>query len=55
MKAPTFVTAVLWSLIATSAFAEAVSVPELDPGSLTTGLALLGGGLLLLGAPRRRK
>lgn len=43
--------ALTWLLIATNAFA---SVPELDPGSAATALALLAGGLLVLNGRRKR-
>ena len=47
---------IFWSGIAGSAFAQVDPrpVPELDPGSMASGLALLiGGGLLLLERYRR--
>jgi len=41
---------------ATEAFASAVprAVPEIDPGSVTAGVALLAGGLLILRARMRK-
>lgn len=46
-----FSAAALWSLIATSAFA--IPVPELDPGSAPTVLALIAAGLLVLNGRRK--
>jgi len=38
--------ALIWS--ATSSFAFARAVPEIDPGSATSALTLLAGGVLLI-------
>jgi hypothetical protein len=45
--------ALVWS--ASSGWAFARGTPEIDPGSATSALALLAGGLLLLKPRRRRK
>jgi len=41
--------------LGTNAFASAVSVPEIGPASLSAGVALLAGGILVLRARRRSK
>jgi MYXO-CTERM domain-containing protein len=41
--------------LGTDAFASAVSVPEISPASLSAGIALLAGGMLVLRARRRSK
>lgn len=46
---------VLLSLTATPVFAGGSVVPEIDGGSLTTGLGLLAGGVLMLRARLGRK
>jgi hypothetical protein len=45
--------ALVWS--ATSGFAFGRGTPEIDPGSATSALALLAGGLLLVKPRLRRK
>jgi LPXTG-motif cell wall-anchored protein len=41
--------------LSTGAFASnAVAVPEINPGSISAGLALLAGGVLMLRARRRK-
>jgi hypothetical protein len=47
--------ALIVSLILTATAANAVSVPELDPGSASMGLALLAGGLLVLNGRRFKR
>ena len=51
-KAGVLAVIVLVGLVATSAQA---SVPELDPGSASLGLALLAGGLLLFNGRRPKR
>jgi len=41
--------------LGTDLFASAVSVPEISPASLSAGVALLAGGILVLRARRRSK
>jgi hypothetical protein len=52
-----YVTGLMMVLLsaATPAFAVQASVPEIDGGSLTTGLGLLAGGVLILRARRGAK
>jgi len=45
--------ALVWS--ASSSFAFARAVPEIDPGSATSALTLLAGGVLLLKSRLRSK
>jgi hypothetical protein len=45
--------ALVWS--ASSNFALSRGVPEIDPGSATSALTLLAGGVLLLMPTKRRK
>lgn len=41
-------------MIGVSAVASAVAVPEVDPASAGSALALVSGGLLLLGSRRKK-
>lgn len=40
--------------LATVAMAQPASVPEIDPGSATSAVALLAGGVMILRAKLRR-
>lgn len=46
---------IMLSLKATAVFASGAVVPEIDGGSVATGLGLLAGGMLMLRARRGRK
>jgi hypothetical protein len=46
---------ILFLALATSAFAGAVSVPEIDATSATAALTLLAGGILVLRSRRAKK
>jgi hypothetical protein len=50
-----YLAGVMMVIVAAPAFAGISTVPEIDGGSLTTGLGLLAGGLLLLRARRGAK
>jgi len=41
--------------LGSEAFAQVESVPEISPGSISAGVALLAGGVLVLRARRRSK
>ena len=47
--------ALIMSIALVATAANAIPVPELDPGSASMGIALLAGGLLLLNGRRRKR
>ncbi len=43
------------TFLAMSSVARALNAPEIDPGSMSSGLALLAGGMLWMSSRRRGK